>query len=520
MTATTHRAPLPPMHRTVKAMGLALRLARAENELRAHTSDEVDAVIDSDGNTYLLRPAQEHLRQSERRLAAAIESVADVIIIVNRGGVILSQTGAVNRVLGYEPEELVGSSIFDLLHEDDVPQLYFPLIEVIEGFRENVTNHFRHRACDGSYRMVEATLAKLLDDSSTSVVIRLRPVTGPPRRRTGPARPNASEERLDRAKPAMDTIGQKHEREVGLLEESPDLTKSSHLKARLESIDAHEAVRSAVQLCHREIAASQVEVLLDLRAEEHIVHADWAVLLEVMCDLVKNTVKFSVPGSRIPIASTNDLPGRLTFELVDHGVPVEPAPGPRDPDSARQGALPAQQLHGGLLSALKIARSLAEAEGGTLTVSSEGPGKSATFRLTLNTAPPPSAPLSILLAEDREDGALADLLERCGYTVIAVADMFTAIAIAVNCRIDLVISDITLPDGTGHELMQQLRALQPSLAGIDVRDFEMTTDIDESLASEFSEHLFRPVTADSLRATIQAVAAKRREARDETAVAA
>ena len=48
---------------------------------------------DADGKTYLLRPAQEHLLQNERRLDAVLESVADVITVVDRQGAILSQTG-------------------------------------------------------------------------------------------------------------------------------------------------------------------------------------------------------------------------------------------------------------------------------------------------------------------------------------------------------------------------------------------------------------------------------------------
>jgi len=188
MTATTPTTPPARTHRADKANAsmLALGLAHAENALRAFTSDEVDAIVDPDGHAYLLRSAQEQLRQRERRLQAVIESVADVITVVNRGGVILFQSDAVSRVLGYEPEELVGRGIFELVHEDDLSAVHFAYFNVIEGFHENATVQFRHRTRDGSYRMIEATLGKLRDAALQSVVISMRPRTSPPKSHTEP----------------------------------------------------------------------------------------------------------------------------------------------------------------------------------------------------------------------------------------------------------------------------------------------------------------------------------------------
>ena len=172
---------------------LALRLAHAENALHALTSGQVDAIIDPDGKAYLLRPAQEHLRASERQLQTVRESTADVIMVVGRGGVILSENRAVRRVLGYEPGELIGRSIFDLIHEEDWPRLYSAFFNVIEEFRTDALVEFRLRAPDGSYRMIEATVGKLRDLSSHSVVFSLRPHSGRLREPQKPVWSNAFE---------------------------------------------------------------------------------------------------------------------------------------------------------------------------------------------------------------------------------------------------------------------------------------------------------------------------------------
>ena len=193
MTAAIHPSPPTPTHGADKAITLALRLAHAENALHALTAGQVDAIVDPDGKAYLLRPAQEHLRASERQLQTVIESTADVIMVVGRGGVILAENRAVRRVLGYEPGELMGRSIFDLTHEEDWPRLYSAFFNVIEEFRTDALVEFRHRAPDGSYRLIEATVGKLRDLSSHRVVFSLRPLTRSLRERQTPAWSNASD---------------------------------------------------------------------------------------------------------------------------------------------------------------------------------------------------------------------------------------------------------------------------------------------------------------------------------------
>ena len=175
MTPTTHPSAELPSQRAEKALTLALRLAHAENALHAFTTGQVDAIVDPDGHAYLLRPAQEHVRQNERRLQAVIDCIADAIMVVDRGGVTVSQNRAVRWVLGYEPEEVLGTGFFALIHDEDLGEIYSAFFDVIEGFRENATARFRHLAPDGSYRYIEATVGRLGDSFPQSVVLSLRP---------------------------------------------------------------------------------------------------------------------------------------------------------------------------------------------------------------------------------------------------------------------------------------------------------------------------------------------------------
>jgi len=77
--------------------------------------------------------------------------------------------------------------------------------------------------------------------------------------------------------------------------------------------------------------------------------------------------------------------------------------------------------------------------------------------------------------------------------------------LAARESFDLVISDLGLPDGTGHELMRQLLDRERPIKGIALTGFGMDTDMDRSRESGFMEHLTKPVDLHRLQASIQRV---------------
>jgi CheY-like chemotaxis protein len=73
---------------------------------------------------------------------------------------------------------------------------------------------------------------------------------------------------------------------------------------------------------------------------------------------------------------------------------------------------------------------------------------------------------------------------------------------AVRNKFDLLISDIALPDGTGMELMMQLRAIS-KVPGVAISGFGHNGAIERSLQAGFSEHLIKPIKLDKLEAAIE-----------------
>jgi CheY-like chemotaxis protein len=167
---------------------------------------------------------------------------------------------------------------------------------------------------------------------------------------------------------------------------------------------------------------------------------------------------------------------------------------------------------------LAISKSLAQAHGGTLTVQSGGRGCGSIFVFSLPSVSPADADavphiasgealqhgLKILLVDDHQDtcAALERLLVRRGHLVAATHNARSAMEAAARNKFDLIISDIALPDGSGVDLMVQLRAIS-KIPGIAISGFGNNGDIERSLQAGFSEHLVKPIKLKELEAAIE-----------------
>ena len=124
------------------------------------------------------KQAEEELRLSEERFRSLIENAQDIITILDSDGVIRYQSPSIKRVLGYEFEELIGTSVFDLVHPDDLSKVVNIFRYGIEnpGMPQSATFRFRHR--DGSWRSLDAVGTNQLDNPHLAgIVVNSRDVT-------------------------------------------------------------------------------------------------------------------------------------------------------------------------------------------------------------------------------------------------------------------------------------------------------------------------------------------------------
>jgi CheY-like chemotaxis protein len=167
-----------------------------------------------------------------------------------------------------------------------------------------------------------------------------------------------------------------------------------------------------------------------------------------------------------------------------------------------------------------------EAHGGTIAAASAGRDQGATFTVTLATVPvpdmastdapvplparpkAPSRVLKILLVED--DGptlkVMTRLLGKSPYAVTTANSLAAALEAASAEDFDLIISDIGLPDGSGLELMRQIRD-RYAARGIALSGYGMEEDIRKSREAGFNAHLTKPVDFQKLQLAIAEVTA-------------
>ena len=81
-----------------------------------------------------------------------VQNAADVITIVNPDGTIRYQSPSIERMLGFKTSRLIGMSIFDNLHDDDVGPMQRMVAEVIErpGTAMRATLRIQHAIAPGA----------------------------------------------------------------------------------------------------------------------------------------------------------------------------------------------------------------------------------------------------------------------------------------------------------------------------------------------------------------------------------
>ncbi len=115
-----------------------------------------------------------------------------------------------------------------------------------------------------------------------------------------------------------------------------------------------------------------------------------------------------------------------------------------------------------------------------------------------------SAVLRLLVVEDHAATAhaLRAVLARAGHVVTVAGSVADALRQARGAAFDLLISDLGLPDGDGHELMKRLREFS-DIPGIAMSGFGMVEDIRRSREAGFAAHLIKPVEGRRLCAAVE-----------------
>jgi len=302
----------------------------------------------------------------------------------------------------------------------------------------------------------------------------------------------------------------------------------------------HELLAQVAEDWRPDAAGHALQLELALDAGHDLVNGDPGRLAQVFRNLLGNAAKFTDKGGHVRLKTASD-DGGISVSIQDDGAGMtaeqlralfRPFAERRRPGDTRSG----------LGLGLVISRGIVDAHGGHIEAYSPGPGLGTSVQVRLATMeeaetlpavptvrapapahaePPPAgdverspavAPAAsaapgtrVLVVEDHADSAetLSMVLSMKGYQVRIARNLAEARRLAPAC--ELLISDISLPDGSGLDLMRELRRRHP-IAGIALSGFGTEDDVRRSREAGFQEHLVKPVDVDDLLAAIARLA--------------
>jgi signal transduction histidine kinase len=287
------------------------------------------------------------------------------------------------------------------------------------------------------------------------------------------------------------------------------------LELRREPVSLASIVEEATQSCGPAIEARKHQLEIAGGPAPVIVNGDPVRLVQVVCNLLQNAVKYTEPGGLVRVEwGAADDRGFIRVTDNGRGIPEELVPTIFNmfvqERTTSDGA-------GGLGLGLGLVKRLVEMHGGTVRASSPGPGLGSTFEISLSLADRPPAErrappreraapearsLRAIVCDDATDlrELVADLLRLRGHAVSVVEDGPTAVELICRDKPDVALIDIGLPDMDGYEVARQVRE---KLGGGRPRLIAMTgygTASDRSAAFDagFDAHIVKPASADQI----------------------
>jgi diguanylate cyclase (GGDEF)-like protein/PAS domain S-box-containing protein len=122
---------------------------------------------------------EEGLRKSEERFRALTQKSSDIVTLLGTDGTIRYQSPSIERILGYQPEELVGENVFDYVHPKDLGWVRGKFAEGLAEPDLHSTAQYRFRHKNGSWRHLESVGSNLLGDSNVGeFIVNSQDITG------------------------------------------------------------------------------------------------------------------------------------------------------------------------------------------------------------------------------------------------------------------------------------------------------------------------------------------------------
>jgi PAS domain S-box-containing protein len=344
-----------------------------------------------------------------------------------------------------------------------------------------------------------------------------------------------------RQKRGLEVIERNAIAQAQLIEDLLDVSRIVHGKLRLEvaSMDLRAVVEAAVDSVRPGFEAKGLHLTVELEPNLEPILGDAQRLQQVVWNLLSNSAKFTPKGGHVHL-ELRKVAGHVELTVSDDGKGIAPNALPFVFDRFRQADASITRAFGGLGLGLSIARHLVELHGGTIEASSEGEGRGARFTLSLRqssldtaglpalsaTLPPRTAVtpvtavsdlaaelagLRVLVVDDEQDARelTSTILSEGGALVVAAASASDALKALNEQPLDVMISDIGMPEQDGYQLIRRVRELATPAARIPAAALTAFTRNEErrkAMVAGFQLHISKPVEPFELTAAVACLA--------------
>ena len=301
---------------------------------------------------------------------------------------------------------------------------------------------------------------------------------------------------------------------------------SGKMELKMQRVDLSREIMATLE--SNKGTAERAGIKMTSEIENDIfIHGDPARLQQVLWNLLSNALKFTPQNGHIHL-KLEKVGSHAELIVKDTGKGIPKSFLPHLFERFRQEDSSTTRLKGGLGLGLAIVRSLVERHGGSIRAESEGPGKGATFTISLPSLPkmpiiqkppqrytahslqslPELSGVRILVVDDEADTkeAITAVLGTCHANVQSVSSAREALQVIQDQIPDLVLCDLGMPGEDGYSFISKLRNLDPSKGGnvkaIALTAFARESDLNEVFRAGFQAHIAKPVDIMTLTHTI------------------
>jgi PAS domain S-box-containing protein len=305
---------------------------------------------------------------------------------------------------------------------------------------------------------------------------------------------------------------------------------SGKVQLDVQAIDIGEVINAALDAVKLSVEAKKLRLRVTLDARAGRLRGDPGRLQQVFWNLLTNAVKFTPSGGHIDVVMER-VNSHVEVSVEDSGIGIKPEFLAFVFDRFRQADSSTTRRHGGLGLGLSIVKHLVELHGGSVRVKSAGEGKGSTFIVALpisvirseETRPeraafsdvdvstialPSLAGVRALVVDDQADARIliCRLIEEFGGRCTLAESGADALRLVVEEDVNILVSDIGMPDFDGYELIRKVRALHDARArnipAIALTAYARSDDRQRALLAGFQMHVSKPVEPRELIAGI------------------